>query len=232
MPKGIKADSEILYMSGTCDSSRKDPFVTRTVCPICNEELTMHWQADEIPYFGEVMYINAKCDHCDFRFADTMILTQRSPIRYELNISDIKDLNARVVRSTSGTIRIPELGIDVEPGSVSESYVTNVEGILERVKKVVVTATEWVKDEAESHARGLEILDMLEAAIHGEQALTLVIEDPLGNSAIISDRAVSRPLSKQEASNLQTGMIVFDVDSSEEISDSSEKVDSIRSDYK
>ncbi len=218
-------------MSGISDD-RKDPFVTRTTCPICSEEMLMHWQGDEIPYFGEVMYISARCDHCDFSFADTMILSQRAPVRYEMKVSDLEDLNARVVRSTSGTIRIPELGIDVEPGSVSESYVTNVEGILERIKKVVVSATEWVSDEPESYARGLEVQARLEAAINGTEELTLIIEDPMGNSAIISERALSRPLSEQEASNLQTGMIVFDLDSSESISDSSEKVGSIGNDHK
>lgn len=181
---------------------------------MCHQDLVIHWQSDDIPYFGEIMYITAKCE-CGFRFADTMILTQKTPVRYEITIEDVSDLNARVIRSTSGTIRIPELGIDVEPGSVSDSYVTNIEGVLERIKSVVVTATSWSSNDPEKYAIGMELQKKLDEASRGDRKLTIVIEDPLGNSAIISDKAISRTLSPDEAGKLKSGMIIFDVDSSE-----------------
>jgi len=192
----------------------KTNFDTRTSCPLCHKDLTIHWQSDNIPFFGEVMYITTRCD-CGFRFADTMILTQKEPVHYEMVIDSIEDLNARVVRSTSGTISIPELGIDVEPGLASESYVTNIEGILDRIRNVARTATNWVKDDEKKYARGLEVLSALDDAMEGKRKLTVVIDDPLGNSAIISDKALSRTLAKEEAEKLKTGMIVFDVDSSQ-----------------
>ncbi|WP_406671275.1 ZPR1 zinc finger domain-containing protein [Methanolobus sp. ZRKC4] len=189
-------------------------FVTATSCPLCHEELIINWQGDDIPYFGEVMHITARCD-CSFRFADTIILAQRDPVRYELKIENSEDLHSRVVRSTSGTIRIPELGIDVEPGSISESYVTNIEGVLDRILNVVITATKWSVDDEEKHSRGLEIQKTLEEVIEGKGFLTVIIEDPFGNSAIISDKAKSYALSPEDSEQLKTGMIVFDMDSSE-----------------
>ncbi|SFM17313.1 ZPR1 zinc finger domain-containing protein [Methanolobus profundi] len=188
-------------------------FETRSSCPLCHEELIIKWQGDEIPYFGEVMYIAAACK-CSFRFADTLILSQKEPMRYELRVENLEDLNIRVVRSTSGTIRIPELGIDVEPGSISDSYVTNIEGVLDRIYKVVITATKWAKDDEEKYAKGLEIQKYLEEAIDGKRPITVIIEDPFGNSAIISDKAVSCALDPEEAGELKTGMIVFDANSS------------------
>lgn len=189
-------------------------FVTKTSCPLCHEELVISWQSDEIPYFGEVMYITAACD-CSFRFADTLILTQKEPMRYELLVEGLEDLNSRVVRSTSGTIRIPELGIDVEPGSISESYITNIEGILDRILNVVVTATRWCEDDEEKRLRGLEVQEFLKEAIEGQRPITVVVEDPFGNSAIISDKVKSCVLAAEEAGCLKTGMIVFDANSSE-----------------
>ena len=196
-------------------------FVTETSCPLCHDVLTIHWQGDNIPYFGEVMHISAQCD-CSFRFADMMILTQKDPTRYEITIENIDDLYARVIRSTSGTIRIPELGIDVEPGAVSDSYVTNIEGVLDRIRNVVITATKWVKDDEEKYAHGLEIQKILEDAMEGNHKLEIIIEDPLGNSAIISDRAVRTKLTPQEAGDLKTGMIIYDVNSEELSVDQSE----------
>lgn len=196
------------------ESCRK--FITKTSCPLCNEELIINWQGDEIPYFGEVMYIASVCG-CGFRFADTLILSQRKPMRYELGVTGLDDLNSRVIRSTSGTIRIPELGIDVEPGSISDSYVTNIEGVLDRILKVVMSATRWAEQEGDKDkiTRGLEVQKALVDAIDGNGSLTVVIEDPFGNSAIISDKVVSVELSPVEAEQLKTGMIIFDSESAD-----------------
>lgn len=189
-------------------------FVTRTQCPLCHKEIIMNWERDEIPYFGDVMYITACCD-CSFRFTDTMILSQKEPVRYEFVVEGSEDLYAKVVRSTSGTIKVPELGIIVEPGSISESYITNIEGVLDRILGVVITATKWVADEPEKYERGLQLQEMIHEAVDGKRKLTVIIEDPLGNSAIISEKAVSSKLTQEQARKLKTGMIVFDAESAE-----------------
>ncbi len=191
-------------------------FSTKTHCPLCHKELIINWQGDDIPYFGEVMHIASLCD-CGFRFADTMILSQRDSMRFELKVDGLDDLNSRVIRSTSGTIRIPELGIDVEPGSISDSYVTNVEGVLDRILQVVISATRWAEQEGdeEKRSKGEEIQQILVDAIDGKSSLTVLIEDPFGNSAIISDKVKSVVLSPEEAEQLKTGMIVFDSESSD-----------------
>ena len=46
----------------------------------------------------------------------------------------------------------------------------------------------------------------------------------LGNSAIISKKAIVTKLSKEEAEELNTGMIVFDVDKSELVHDVSDNI--------
>lgn len=176
---------------------------------MCGEELVFRWHPDEIPYFGEIMHISATCK-CGFKHADTLILSEREPVRYELTISSPEDLNARVVRSTSGTIRVPELGIDIEPGPASESFVTNIEGVLERIKSIVKMTRKWTDDEVKLK-RIDEILNTIEGVKSGDAELTITIEDPFGNSAILSERATHRSLTKEEMSRLKTGMVVLDV---------------------
>jgi zinc finger protein len=208
------------------DFIAQERFETLAFCPLCQEELTMHWQRDNIPYFGEVMYVSAKC-RCGFRFTDTMILASKEPMRYELQIENLEDLDTRVIRSSSGTIRIPEMGVTIEPGTVSDSYVTNIEGVLQRVKGVLITASKWVHEDEQKFARSQELLCMLEEVLKGDRRITLIIEDPLGNSAIISKKAAATKLSKEEAEKLNTGMIVFDVDKSELELDVSDKAQPI-----
>jgi zinc finger protein len=179
--------------------------VTRSICPLCSKQLVTNWVQDNIPFFGEVMYITSQCD-CGFRYSDTLIMTQRNPVHYEIKIKNPVDLCARVVRSTSGTIRIPEIGIDIEPGPASESFVSNIEGVLDRVEEILQNVMLW--DEKEKTGRAKELLSIIEKIKAGEYEITFIIEDPLGNSAIIAENATSRELTDDEATNLKTGMIV------------------------
>lgn len=181
--------------------------VTRSTCPLCNRELITKWHPNNIPFFGEIMNITSQCD-CGFRYSDTLILSQRDPVRYELKVRSEDDINARVVRSTSGTIRIPELGVDIEPGPASEAFVSNIEGVLERVKDILGTIVRW--NEEGKTERALELLDTIDKIMEGEYEVTVVIEDPMGNSAIISDNATSRGITDDEAALLKTGMIIFE----------------------
>jgi len=107
--------------------------VTRSICPLCQKEMLTNWCPDNIHF------LRGDEHHFDLRLRisifDTLILAQRSPVHYEMKVKSVEDLDARVVRSTSGTIRIPELGIDIEPGAASESFVSNIEGVIERVEE-------------------------------------------------------------------------------------------------
>lgn len=186
-------------------------FFTKTNCPLCQNSIIITWQPDNIPFFGDVMYTCSQCD-CGFKYADTMILTQREPMRFTLEVESAEDLDIRVIRSISGTIRIPELGINVEPGPASESYVSNVEGVLCRIEDVVGMVTRWEDEPLESIERAQEILGSLRQLRQGELGITLIIEDPLGNSAIISDKARSEVMIPEEADGLKTGLIVLEKD--------------------
>ena len=188
-----------------------EPFFTKTNCPLCQNSIIITWQPDNIPFFGDVMHTCSQCD-CGFKYADTMILTQREPMRFSLSVESPKDLDIRVIRSISGTIRIPELGINIEPGPASESYVSNVEGILCRIEDVVGMVTRWKDEPPGSIERAHEILGSLQQVRLGELGITLIIEDPLGNSAIISDKARSEVMIPKEADSLKTGLIVLEKD--------------------
>ena len=186
--------------------------ITTSSCPICNAEIIFDWETKDIPHFGEAMIIAGVCESCGFRVSDTILLSQGEPVRYAITIEEPADLNARVIRSTSGTIRIPELGIDVEPGPASEAYISNVEGVLQKIRDIVVFATKSAMDAGaeENVRRGEYILERICRAMEGEGPLTVILEDPLGNSAIVSEKAVSTKLTPEECEDLETGMVILD----------------------
>jgi zinc finger protein len=180
-----------------------------STCPLCADVITFKFSTDEIPFFGEIMLVSANCT-CGFKYADTITLNEREPARYEIEF-DSSDFATRVIRSSSGTVQIPELGVTIEPGSASEAFVSNVEGVLRRVEQVITTATKWSSNDPGKLELGNHLLKMIDSLRKGEGTMTLVIDDPFGNSAIISPRAQRRVLSESEACVLKTGILTVDV---------------------
>jgi zinc finger protein len=123
-----------------------------------------------------------------------------------------EDMTVRVVRSSSGTIRIPELGIAIEPGVASEAFVSNIEGILVRIERVLDQLGRDAEDDAEL-AKVMALQERLGDLRVGKGGpVTVVIEDPFGNSAILGDDARHESIPPEEAASLRLGAHIVDLD--------------------
>jgi zinc finger protein len=178
-------------------------------CPSCGATGTFQIKGsvDDIPYFGEVMETIVTCSNCGLRHVDVMCLGQRKPMRYEFKITSESDLMVRVVRSSTGTLKVPELGVTVEPGSASEGYVSNIEGVLVRIESAVKLASKRVRGAKRRRAEA--ILGKIEAIREGKLRARVVIMDPFGYSAIMAENVKKRELSRRELMALKTGQISF-----------------------
>jgi len=157
-------------------------------CPVCQTEIHYLYQTDEIPYFSEILIISALCPSCGYRLADTQLLRNSEPSRWEVDIGTPDDMMIRVIRSTNGAITIPELGVRIDPGPACEGFISNVEGVLDRIGNVLESLLSWAEtDDERGRIRSLQ--ESLANVKEGKLAVTLVIEDLSGNSAIIADRA-------------------------------------------
>ncbi|MHA1378909.1 MAG: ZPR1 zinc finger domain-containing protein [Candidatus Helarchaeota archaeon] len=163
-----------------------DVFFSNIECPVCKSEIRTHHSTMDIPYFGEIILFTLICRKCGFKKNDLFSVYEKAPKRYIFKFNDKKDLQIRVVRSGSCTIKIPELGSIIEPGAESEGYVTNIEGVLNRINDVLVMIENQGQD-AESLMKIKEIKNKIEESKQGDFEFTLILEDPSGNSAIISD---------------------------------------------
>jgi zinc finger protein len=175
-------------------------------CPVCGGKGTLKaiQHIHEIPYFGKVMESTIYCERCGYRNSDVMILEDRPPKLYTLKVEEERDLFTRVVRSKSGTIELEEIGVKIEPGPASEGFITNVEGILERVRETLLMARDFKRQEGDEEAvrKVDEILEYIEDVKAGRKPLTVKIADPLGNSALIGEKVKSRLLTEEELKKL------------------------------
>ena len=180
-------------------------------CPLCGlPSLVLRSLPLEIPYFGDALQTTVLCESCSFRHADLILPTERAPVRYELRLESEADLDARVVRSSSGTIRVPELGVAVEPGLRAEAFVSNAEGVLRRVRDIAGFGFRAAETPA-ARRKAQAAIAKIEAMIDGHRPFTLIVEDPTGNSAILHDRAIKTILTERQARRLKRAMPEFRV---------------------
>jgi zinc finger protein len=181
-------------------------------CPICkaSQKLEVTTKTEKIPYFGEIMESTLLCHECGYKHADTICVEKKEPVKYTLTVEK-ENLNARVVKSQSSTITIPEIGLKVEPGPQSQGYVSNVEGVLDRFEKAVKTALSWAEDE-QVKKNAVIILEDIAKVKEGKKEVTLVVEDPFGHSIIMHENALKSELTEDEIKKLKTGFTTFESD--------------------
>ena len=181
-------------------------------CPMCSVEgqVRMLTHIDEIPYFGEHTQITVLCHACGWVQTDFLPAEGKKPGGSTLIISKPEHIRARVVRSSSCTVRIPELDLEVKPGTASTGYVSNVEGVINRFMDIIIMVTRqcYAEDAPSEDINTLQelhttLLELKEDPI--PRSITLEFLDPHGNSQILSSDAVQRDLEPDEYEELPVG---------------------------
>ena len=158
------------------------------VCPICQEKaLTLTEAERDIPFFGKTYIFSMDCSSCKYHKSDVECAEQKDPVKITFNIDNEKDMHVRVIRSSEATIKIPHV-ITIESGPSSNGYITNIEGILSRVKKILESSYES-EEEPETKKKAKNLLKKINKVLWGQEQIKIIIEDRSGNSAILSDKA-------------------------------------------
>ena len=176
-------------------------------CPQCLKEdaLTMLSMSSEIPYFGEHTQITVICESCGWKHTDFIPSDGEKPGYSSLVVDNSEKCSARVVRSSSGTIRIPELELEVSPGGSSSGFVSNVEGVIKRFEDAVGSILRGNADDEKIVQASLELLESLSYMKSGSSHLLIELLDPRGRSQIIHNDAITRDLMENEIQSLDIG---------------------------
>ena len=184
------------------------------VCPACRKTgLEFTQEQVDLPYLGESLETMLRCEACGYRHVDFILTAVKDPTRFSFRVTHEDHMSVRVVRSGSGTIRIPELGISIEPGVASEAFISNVEGVLVRIERVLGQLGRDAEESGDRDAlvRVQELQDLFNRMRLGTaDPVTLILEDPFGNSAIIHPDVIRQPLTEKEAAGLKVGAFVFE----------------------
>ena len=150
----------------------------------------------DIPYFGKVFLFSITCKACGYHAPDVEASEPKEPVKCTFTVESEEDLSVRVVNSAQATIPVPTLRMSVESGATSKGYVSNIEGVLNRFKKIIEQQRDGA-DDAAVKKKAKNLLKKLWKIQCGDAPCKIVIEDPSGNSAIISDKTVVSKLKKK-----------------------------------
>jgi len=153
---------------------------TNMTCPACGSK-QMEWGTEDIdiPNFGKVSHYYLRCRDCGYKIND-FAFTGNNPTRAEVKIEKKEDLFTKIARGNQARVSIPELGLNIYPGPVAETFVTNIEGLLERFLRVLPLF--------EDKERVKEKEDEIHRAMNGDVKFTVIIEDPSGVSHFIDGK--------------------------------------------
>lgn len=154
-------------------------FSSEGKCPVCgSEKLEINTYIYEVPYFDEIIIEVWKCGNCGYRKSDVATLEQRNEVKIVFSVKELRDLNALLIKSSTASIEIPELGIEIFPGPAAQGYITTIEGLLERILEN--TPAECFQEN--SHCN--EFVKKIRKAMNGEISFTVILTDPHGKSTI------------------------------------------------
>ncbi len=179
-------------------------------CPVCfrTGEVNMIAHVSEIPYFGEHTQVTVMCHACGWRQTDFIPAEGKKAGGWSLVLDNQEQLTSRIVRSSSCTIRILELDLQVNPGSSSTGYVSNVEGVMNRFTQIIeMVLGDLSNEENPKDIAKLESMKNQIANIGKDEQVKLTLEllDPHGHSMIIDKNAIERDLTDEELQELPVG---------------------------
>ncbi|KAI9732329.1 MAG: nucleolar zinc-finger protein [Cirrosporium novae-zelandiae] len=168
-------------------------------CPGCQRPCTNNMQMVNIPHFQQVIIMATVCDHCGYR-TNEIKTGGRVPDkgrRITLDVQSPEDLSRDLLKSSDCTLRVPEIELNVQPGTLGGRFST-VEGVLTEVRDQLKGQIFDIGDDdyendtrfkSDSMPEDLKqtwttFFKKLDQLIKAEIKYTLILEDPLAGSFV------------------------------------------------
>ena len=168
--------------------------ITGETCPICGEnQLTLFETVREVPFFGMCHIFSMDCLACKYHKGDVEAEADPGKVTYTLLVESEEDMKIRVVKSSNANVKLGSVG-SIEAGETANGYITNVEGLLTRMQKQIESLRDAASSEGDSATakKCKNALKKLTRVLWGQEPMKIVLKDPTGNSAIISDKAIKQ----------------------------------------
>lgn len=160
----------------------------KATCPTCYAPCETHMKTINIPHFKDVIIMSTVCQHCGYKSNEVKTggAIPEKGRRTVLKCDDPDDLKRDILKSETCHLVIPELKLDLTPGTLGGRF-TTVEGLLRQVydelEERVFTQTSDSMDE-KTKASWQKFFSGLKDAADGKTKFTIMLEDPLAASYV------------------------------------------------
>lgn len=130
------------------------------------------------------------CDYCGYRNSE---IKEGGGIgdkakKITLKVDGDEHLNRDIFKSATAKFSIPELGFDMQAGSLGSLY-TTVEGLLVKAHDELQETNPFGAGDSKNNTVFLEFLSKLQDLRSGNIPFTLVLDDPAGNCFVYNPYA-------------------------------------------
>ncbi len=165
--------------------SSSDADIPGLRCPDCDAEglLPDHIEYN-VEHFGSVLLNVITCPSTGYRHGDVLTLTSREPISLKAYLNSIEDLDIKVIKPSTATTLIPEFTATITPRrlpSIELSMNVKAFSVFSRTPSTFVT-----KPSLDDPKKEERMLKQIRLAREGTSKFTIVINDSVGNCALVS----------------------------------------------
>lgn len=176
-------------------------------CPVCGSEMKIEDHLYDMPLVGKVIISSGRCPRCGYKWSDARLAESRGARKIIYRVEKPGDENALVIRASTASIIIPELGVEIKPGPAALGYITTIEGLI----MDIIEKTEFICSEPDAPLDECKKkLEQLRKARDGLIKYTIIIIDPEGVSTIVSDKTREELLSEEEINALEKELLGMD----------------------
>lgn len=167
---------------------RDDVLGFATNCSECQAPCETRMKLTQVPHFKEVVIMATTCERCGHRTNEVKSGAGIEPqgVRLELRVREVADLSRDVLKSETCTVHVPELELEAGAGLLAGRF-TTVEGLLDSMRQQLAQENPFFQGDSASGAGCLRmgaVVDRLAQAAAGQLPVTLVLDDPCGNSYV------------------------------------------------
>lgn len=160
----------------------------RATCSGCYSPCETHMKLVNIPHFKDVVIMSTVCDHCGYKSNEVKTGGEIPDhgTKITLYCDDPEDLARDILKSETCGMSIPELSLDLTPGTLGGRF-TTIEGLLRQVRDELHSRVYTQTSDSmapETKARWNVFFDGLDKAIDGHTKFTINMIDPLSSSYI------------------------------------------------
>ncbi|CAH1363707.1 unnamed protein product [Tenebrio molitor] len=162
-----------------------------TNCSNCGSPCETNMKMTNIPHFKEVVIMATTCDVCGHRSNEVKSGGGIEPtgVHIEVDINGRGDFSRDILKSETCDLKIPQLKLEVGPHALGGRF-TTVEGLLVAVKEQLndpkFSHMFGDSQNAESKTKLDEFFEKFDQILEGKTSITVVLDDPAGNSYVQS----------------------------------------------